>query len=388
VIVNLALRLLLSSTFLCGLVACSMLPRPAFTEKEADAAQIPGMPDARFYTDAPWSEVLQILDKNAVARAVREAGGFDVLAISGGASDGAFGAGVLNGWTKSGGRPKFTAVTGVSAGALIAPFAFLGPDYDAQLKDAFTSGRAVSLDEGADNLISLIGQRDMRRAALHDLIAHYVDGSFLQAVAAEHKRGRRLLTVTTNLDSQRAAVWNMGAIAASGRPEALALFRDVLIASASIPGAFEPTRFTVTANGREFQELHVDGGVTTNVFTMPDAVLTEGGKKTFAPGRMYVLMNTRLTPEFEMVDGQFTAEIERSIATLLKAHSKTTVLASQEFARSTGANFNLISIDRRFKPPMKASFNTAYMRAAYDYGYSRTAVGNFWQKTVALSQRR
>jgi hypothetical protein len=385
-----ALRLALTAVVVCGLAACSSLPRVAFTEKEENVAQIPGIPNARFYADAPLSEVANALDKSALAGAAKETGSFDMLAISGGAADGAFGAGVINGWTRSGGRPKFAVVTGVSAGSLIAPFAFLGPQYDALVKDAFTSGVAEPIGDGSESILSILGERDMRRDTLRGLVSRYVDARFLQTVAAEHKRGRRLLVVTTNLDAQRAVVWNMGAIAASGRPEALDLFRDVLTASSSIPGVFEPTRITVTAHGREFQELHVDGGVTTNVFTMPDALLADGaaGAKKYIPGRMYVLMNSRLAPEFEVVEAGLASLAGRSLLTLLKAHSKTTVLASIDFARATGIDFNLTYIDRGFKTDMKSSFATPYMRAAYDYGYRKAEAGHFWQKTISLTHGR
>ncbi len=377
------LVLLMVSTLM--LAACSSLPRTAFTEKEQTIAEIPGMPNVRFFADASLEEVARVLDKDAIVQAARANGAFDVLAVSGGAADGAFGAGVINGWTKSGGRPKFVVVSGVSAGSLIAPFAFLGPQYDAQVKDAFTSGAAEPIGDGSDSILSILGERDMRRETLHSLVARYVDGKFLRAVAAEHARGRRLLVVTTNLDAQRAVVWNMGAIAASGSPQALSLFRDVLTASSSIPGVFEPTRIEVSANGRHFEELHVDGAVTTNVFTMPEAFLSgglDGEGRKYLPGRMYVLMNTRLSPEFEVVEAGFTTQLGRSLATLLKAHSKTTVLASIEFARSTGIDFNLVYIDKRFPADLKPSFSTEYMRTIYDFGYSRAAAGNFWEKTI------
>lgn len=385
---DLLLKLSLTAMLVCGLAACSYLPREPFTEKEENVAIIPGIPHARFYADAPLSEVVRALGKDAVAKAASETGNFGILAISGGAMDGAFGAGVMNGWTTTGGRPKFTVVTGVSAGALIAPFAFLGPKYDARLKEAFTSGAAEPIGDGADSLLSLVGERHMRRDTLHDLIARYVDESVLAAIAAEHNRGRRLLVVTTNLDAQRAVVWNMGAIAASGQPYALPLFWDVLTASASIPGVFESTRITVSANGRLFDELHVDGGVTTNVFTLPEAMLANAGEKKYAPGRIYVLMNERLAPEFEVVESGLTTVVARSLETLIKAHSRTTVLASQEFAKTTGTDFNLTYIEKGFRPPMRPSFETSYMRAAFAYGYERAATGHLWRKTITVASRR
>jgi hypothetical protein len=250
-------------------------------------------------------------------------------------------------------------MTGVSAGAWIAPFAFVGPDYDAELKDAFTSGASAPIGDGSDNLLAILGESGTRRETLHALVSRYVDGKFLRAIAAEHKRGRQLLVVTTNLDVQRAVVWNMGAIASSGHPRALALFRDVLTASSSVAGMFEPTRITVTANGREFQELHVDGGVTTNVFILPDAILAGGAKDSESgklPGSVYVIMNTRLAPEFEVVQAQIAPTIGRSLSTVLKSHAKNTVLANVAFARSAGLDFNLTQIDKDFAEGFEAKF--------------------------------
>jgi predicted acylesterase/phospholipase RssA len=182
----------------------------------------------------------------------------------------------------------------------------------------------------------------------------------------------------------------MGAIASSGHPCALELFRDVLTASSSVPGMFEPTRITVTANGREFEELHVDGGVMTNVFILPDAMLArranapESGK---LPGSVYVIMNTRLAPEFEVVEAQVVPTLGRSLSTLLKSHSKNTVLASVEFARSTGLDFNLTYINQDLPKNFKPSFDTDYMRAVYALGYNRAVARKFWEKTISLPGR-
>jgi hypothetical protein len=368
-----------------ALASCVNGPRTAFTENEESLAEIPGMPNVRFYADAPLDEVKRILDDDAISAAAHENGGFDMLAISGGAWDGAYGAGILNGWTKTGRRPKFVLVTGVSAGALIAPYAFVGPDYDPQLKDAFTSGAAEPIGNGTDNLLFTIGGAGQRRAALRALISRDATEKSLRLIAAEHKRGRRLLVATTNLDAQRTVVWNMGAIAASGHPQALDLFRDVLTASSSIPAVFEPTRISVRANGRQFEELHVDGAVTTNVFTLPDAMLTENRKRR---GRMYLIMNMRLTPEFEVVNPRLRGMLERTVDTVLKTHSRATVLASMQYARLSGVDFNMTHMDMELPKELTPSFETDYMRAVFALGYDRAAAGNFWEKTILSQGRR
>ena len=204
-----------------------------------------------------------------------------ILALSGGGAEGAFGAGLLTGWTARGTRPQFTFVTGASAGALIAPFAFLGPTYDETLSSVFASGEMSNLLQ-FEGLSGLLGTSLFKTAPLRDLIARHVGPEMLVAIAREHRAGRRLYVVTTNLDAQRSAIWDMGKIADSGDPSALELFRNVLTASASIPGVFSPVLIEVEGEGKQFAEMHVDGGVTTNVLIVPDAVLVTG-TQLFAP---------------------------------------------------------------------------------------------------------
>ena len=186
-----SMRIVLAMALALMLASCAGVPRADFTEEEQGIAEIPGMPGVRFFADAPARTVAGVLGKDAILQATRENNGrFEMLALSGGAWDGAYGAGILNGWTQTGSRPKFVVVTGVSAGALIAPLAFMGPEYDTALKDAFTSGIADPLSDGTDNLLAVVGERGARRDALRALVSSFVDEKFLQAVAAGHKRGR------------------------------------------------------------------------------------------------------------------------------------------------------------------------------------------------------
>ena len=191
------------------------------------------------------------------------------LALSGGGSGGAFGAGILTGWTTAGTRPTFDVVSGVSTGALIAPFAFLGSSYDPTLAELYTSGIAETLVRPRP-IIGLLGAALSDPAPLRRLVERYVTDDMLRKIAAEHSKGRRLFVVTTNLDAQRTVIWDMGAIAAHGHEQALVLFRNVLIASASIPAVFPPVMIEVTMNGKRFQEMHSDGGATTQLFTAPE----------------------------------------------------------------------------------------------------------------------
>ena len=217
-----------------ALASCATVTRIPYTQHEQTAAVIPGIPGARIWADDP---AIATVRRSVVSRVPAKQP--VVLALSGGGADGAFGAGLLAGWSARGTRPQFTLVTGASAGALIAPFAFLGPAYDETLRSVFATGEMANLLQ-SEGLAGLFGTGLFKTEPLRDLIARHVDGSMLAAVAREHRAGRRLYVVTTNLDAQRTAIWDMGEIAASGDPGALDLFRNVLTASASFRACSRP----------------------------------------------------------------------------------------------------------------------------------------------------
>jgi Patatin-like phospholipase len=210
--------------------------RSPYTESDLESAVPMGIPNVRTWADAPLS-VLQ--PQVSHLPALESANEFSVLALSGGGEHGAFGAGLLNGWSESGRRPTFSMVTGISTGALMAPFAFLGSAYDQRLKALYTEMSFRGILSG-NPVIGLFGEGLYNTHPLQRLVAGQVDQTMLDDIAAAHRQGRRLFIVTTNLDAQRPVLWNMGAIAASGQPAALELFRKVLVASASIPGLFDP----------------------------------------------------------------------------------------------------------------------------------------------------
>jgi hypothetical protein len=384
-----ARRALLFGLVTLALTACSFIPRDSFTAQEQSIARIPGIPNARFWVDGTSEELRDFLRGSVLAGANTAAGSFDVLAISGGAYDGAYGAGVIGGWTASGARPRFAIATGVSAGALIAPLAFLGPDYDDEIKEAFSGGVAEILGD-LGGIFSLLGTSDLRRQHLVDLVDKFVDARLLRAIAHEHARGRRLYIVTTNLDAQRGVVWDMGAIASAG-PDYRELFRDVLVASASIPAIFGPTYIEVEANGRRFREMHVDGGATTQVFVLPDVVLATGmglSNPKGASTRIWAVINNHITPQFEVVEAGLLPTISRSFSTLLKNDAKDTLLATAGFVGRE--RFNLTWIDVGFDEWLKANpgvspgFNTTYMQFLYRYGYEKALSGRLWAKEVPL----
>jgi len=356
------------------LAGCSSLPRTPYTASDAASSRALDLGELRRYADEPAS---MFLTTNVSSRA----GPLSYLALSGGGADGAYGAGVLNGWTAAGTRPEFSVVSGVSTGALIAPFAFLGPAYDATLRDVYTSGVAESLLDTPSIVHALFGSGLFGNTHLRELVARYIGQDMLGAIAAEHARGRRLLIVTTNLDTQRTVIWDMGRIAAIGSPQALSLFRDVMAASASIPVVFPPMLIDAEANGHRFQEMHVDGGVTAPVLTLPEAFLLRNG--AFARGlrmNIYVLINDKVERDFQLVPNSTIDIAARASASVTKTQIRSVLYETYDFARRNNFGFNLTYIDKDLPSPGSFGFETSYMRSLYQYGYDKAKAGNFWAK--------
>ena len=359
------------------LVGCATVTRIPYTAQEQAAAVIPGIPDARVWADDPAIGTGRSPVVSSVALKQPTA-----LALSGGGADGAFGAGLLAGWSARGTRPQFAVVTGASAGALIAPFAFVGAAYDETLRSVFASGEMANLLQ-SDGLAGLFGTGLFKTAPLRDLIARHVDAALLEAIAREYRRGRRLYVVTTNIDAQRTAIWDMGKIAASGEPGALELFRNVLTASASVPGVFSPVLIDVEADGKRFAEMHVDGGVTTNVLIVPEAALLSG-TPLFAPDarpKVYIVMNGKLAPDFEVVTPSTVLIAARSFETSVRANTRNALLASYQFAKRRNWEFNLASIDPDYPKSTSIGFDPTYMQQLFEYGYRRGRSGKLWQST-------
>src|SRR5258707_7263654 len=364
------------------LAGCSPLPGTSYSASDAASSTVLNFSELRRYADEPASTFL----KTDVSS---RAGPVSYLALSGGGADGAYGAGVLNGWTAAGTRPEFSVVSGVSTGALIAPFAFLGPAYDATLRDVYTSGIAESLLNTPNIVHALFGSGLFGNTHLRELVARYVGQDMLAAIAAEHAKGRRLLIVTTNLDTQGTVIWDMGRIATIGSAQALGLFRDVLAASASIPVVFPPMLIDAEANGRRFQEMHVDGGVTAPVLTLPEAFLLRNG--ALARGlrmNIYVLVNDKVERDFQLVPNSTIDIAARASASVTKTQIRSVLYETYDFARRNNFGLNLTYFDKDFPSPGSFGFETSYMRSLYQYGYDKAKAGGFWAKAPASENHR
>jgi predicted acylesterase/phospholipase RssA len=300
------------------------------------------------------------------------------LAISGGGDNGAYGAGFLNGWTASGTRPEFKGVTGISTGALIAPFAFLGPKYDHVLKQVYTTTSQKDIFKKRGLVKALFGESMADTTPLARVIESQVTRGFLDEIAAEYAKGRLLLVGTTNMDSLEPVIWNMTAIAASKDPRAVTLLRRLLLASASIPGAFPPVMIDQTIDGKQYQEMHVDGGTMAQVFLYPPSVSLAG-----MPQRkrvLYVIRNARLDPDWSNTDRRTMTIAMRAIESLTMTQGVGDLYRIYSTTERDGIDFNLTYIPPTFQVARREQFDTQYMQALYDVGFGAAKAGYQWEK--------
>jgi len=371
------------------LSGCAALPeRKPMSAELQEVAIIPGIPRARDWGDARPAhyEEWMSLSKQEIRERYPESFGkpHNYLAISGGGPKGAFGAGLLNGWTDSGTRPQFTIVTGVSTGSILAPFAFLGSEYDPVIKEFYTTLSTKDLIEQRSLIDVLRKDAVADTTLLKKKIAEYITDDLVANIAAESAKGRELFIGTTNLDAARPVSWDITAIAASGAPNATQLIRDIILASAAIPAAFPPVLFKVEANGQLYDELHVDGSVSSNVFVYPIGIdwakVLEKMEVTTKPN-LYVLRNGYLLDEWTAVERNTLNIAGYSMSTLM------TYVTYGDFHRiylatqRDGLDFNFINIPADFEDTSSELFDPVWMTELYKLGYKMAIDGIDWQKT-------
>jgi hypothetical protein len=369
--------------------------QPAVPMGLEDQAQVPGFSDVRYRIG--FSNDMAAMEREGVESYKREleqlvASGRGgqlppaiYLAISGGGDNGAFGAGLLCGWTAAGDRPEFKLVTGISTGALIGPFAFLGSSYDARLKEFYTTISQKDILEKRSPLAALFNDAMADNQPLWRLVEKAVNQTMLDAIAVEYNKGRLFLVGTADLDARQGVIWNMTNIAASGHPKALELFRSILIASAAIPGAFPPVMVDVEIGDQEYQEMHVDGGTMAQVFLYPPSIspkeLEREEHVVPRERRLYIIRNARLDPEWAQVDRRTLTIVGRAISSLIQTQGIGDLYRIYLTAQKDGIDYNLAYIPASFNVPKKEDFDTAYMRELFDEGYSMAVKGYPWQKT-------
>ncbi len=389
---NLKVALILTGGLLI-LAGCSLPIRlSAVPQAWSEKAELAGLPGVRYVVRSEMPEFTQDgIESYYRELDYRKKLGHDrplppaiFLALSGGGDDGAFGAGLLCGWTVAGDRPEFKAVTGISTGALIAPFAFLGSKYDSVLKDVYTRSTPADILEARSYFAAVFDDALADNAPLGRLLEKYVTKDMLTEIAREYERGRLLLLSTTNLDARQAVIWNMGKIAASGQPGALALFHKIMLASAAIPGAFPPVMIDVEANGKEYQEMHVDGGAMAQVFLYPPSLkIAEVSKQrgVSRERRLYIIRNARLDADWAETERRTMSIVSRAITSLIQTQGIGDLYKIYAEAKRDGIDYNLAYMPKTFKALHKEDFDTDYMSQLFQTGYDLAARGYQWDKT-------
>ena len=383
--------LLIAAMLLLGQSCATPTRLPAVPHESTMKAEIPGMPGVRYFVGGDMSELSKIaIDATLKEQELLAKQGHKgpmppavFVAISGGGDNGAYTAGLLNGWTAAGTRPEFKLVTGISTGALIAPFAFLGPKYDATLKQVYTTISPKDVLVPRNVVSGVFSDAMADNTPLWNLTRKSVNAALLKEIAAEYAKGRFLLVATADLDARRAMIWDMGKIASYGTPQALDLFVKVMMASASLPVAFPPVLIDVQADGKQYQEMHVDGGVMAQVFVYPATIKIKEQAKEVGITRvrkLYVIRNARLDPDWAQVERQTLSIAGRAVGSLIQTQGIGDLYRIYATAQRDDVDFNLTFIPPTFNAPHKEEFDNEYMRKLYDVGYDFATKGLPWAK--------
>jgi predicted acylesterase/phospholipase RssA len=308
----------------------------------------------------------------------------NILALSGGGAGGAFGAGAIVGLSRSGQRPEFAVVTGVSAGALIAPYAFLGPAWDHQLMEIYTSGSGEHVLQSR-GLGAVFGSSMYRGTPLKELVDRYATDALIESIAFEASKGRLLLVATTDVNTGEPVVWDLGAIAMHGGSEARALFRDVLVASASVPGLFPPIIIRVPDDGGQRNETHVDGGVTLPFFVVPspadmpgDSIDQTADQAQARSARLYVLIDGQLGEQPRATRLRTSTIMSRSVSASLNRMMRTTLELTAAAAERRGIALDYSAIPVSYPYHGALDFSAGTVRPLFQYAYECARTGRLW----------
>lgn len=397
---RLSRRLALATPF--ALAACGTVERgTAVPQALQDHSQVLGIPNARFFPDTQAAALFE----EFAAASRREAQHLGLppdtdprrlppahlLALSGGSDHGAFGAGVLVGWTELGTRPDFKLVTGISTGALTAPLAFIGSSKDPVLREVYTAVGPDQIFRTRDWLSIPFADALTDTRPLREMLARHMNEATVAQIAEAYGQGRLLLIGTTNLDAMRGVIWNIGAIAASGRPGAPALIRDIMLASASVPTFFPPVMVETEAEGRTWQEMHVDGGAMAQTFLYPPALTRGRNLRTGAlarPRHAWVIRNARLGGDWQQTERGLIAISGRAISSMIASSGQNDLLRLQTNAERDGIDFNLAYIREDFTLPWVRPFDREWMRALFEYGRRAMLEGRAWSRSHPALARR
>jgi predicted acylesterase/phospholipase RssA len=338
----------------------------------------------------------ELLPSDEVSRRLRAAIGersLSVLAFSSGGASGAFGAGALAGLTKSGTRPEFTVVTGVSSGALVAPFAFLGSSWDEEMARIFTNGETDGLLQSRA-LGAVFGSSVYSGEPLRRLIERYADDAMIAAIAAEAARGRLLLVATTDFGSGEPAIWDLGSIALHGGKSARPLVQTLLLASASVPGMLPPVTVRFRSQGKIHTETHVDGGVTLPFFIAP---APEDLPQSAAAGPhatvVSVIIDGPLRNAPRPTHANALSIFGRSLSAGLSHITRTQLESTVEAVRQQGIALEYAAIPASYPLRGAFDFRTDAQRSLFEFAATCAATDRLWIRAhaaggEALRERR
>lgn len=369
-----------------GMPACVSVPkRNPVPEQLVEQAEVPNLVGARVWGDELPADIgarIELIrDQLRTSGFAATSDSVSFLTMSGGGANGAFGAGLLKGWTESGERPEFLIVTGISTGALIAPYAFLGSEYDDELQALYTGIKTSDILKRRALLFGLASDAMSDTSPLRDLLKKHVDRRMVDAVAREYHRGRRLLIGTTNIDTKRPVIWDIGRISTQGTETSRQLIRDIMLASASIPGLFPPVRIAVEADREIYDELHVDGGTSRQVFlhsvpvSFREAAEDLGIEKT---RNLYVVRNAILTPRWSAVEPRLLPLLGASVSTLIRSQGLGDIYRIYLGAVRDGTQFKLASVPADFQLTPNEDFDTEYMKLLFELAYDSARNGYDW----------
>ena len=370
-------------------------PRNPVPYEHIDRVEVVDMPGVRVWGDELSDVLHQDLVKSIqderrseFPRGPDGAFQYSGLSLSGGGDHGAFGAGFLKGWSESGSRPTFKIVSGISTGALIAPFALLGSAYDRDLETAYTTVSAADIYE-TNSIVGAYWRESLSdNHPLQELVHKFVGDKVIDAVAQAHRNGQRLFVGTTNLDTQRQVIWNMGVIANSRHPEAYDFFRKILVASASIPVLFPPVYVEVEADGVVYDEMHVDGGTVGQMFFYGASirwrrVLSEasGIVDPIDRSTLFLIIDGEIDPELQHVPRRLVPITNRTISTLVKVSAWSALYRMYLHSQADGYGFQFVGLPDDYEPESSHPYDPTEMRRMFDIGYEMGRSGKGWRTT-------
>ena len=320
---------------------------------------------------------------------------FNILTLTGGGSRGAFGTGLLIGWGEKGTMPNFDIVTGISTGAVMAPFIFLGKDELKKVEYFYTK---MNTDEVfTSSLLHIFGYGYMMNAKpLKALFAKTFDKAFLDKIAKEYKNGRRLYIGTTNIDTGQLTVWDMGAIASSSRPDKYQRFCDIIYASSALPIYLPPQYMQVNIDDKKYYQMHIDGGIYSQVFMI--GLLVNWGEvlnfkksaNTNFDVTLYTIANRKYRQRdvYKPIEQNPMSIIEAYVLTEMDLLFDRSVYRLYSSCKEKGFKFKMASIPNKMEDiiTVPTEFKPKEMIKLYNLGYK---IGNThiqWKESISFDE--